>query len=62
MLSVRFSCNFAQRYGSNVIVRQGSPGIVVGSCDDGVHLTVKFDEREDGSDLCVNVTWMIHAF
>mmetsp|Transcript_57311 Transcript_57311/g.134067 ORF Transcript_57311/g.134067 Transcript_57311/m.134067 type:complete len:447 (+) Transcript_57311:65-1405(+) len=42
-------------YGSTVIVRQGSPGIVVGNCEDGAHLTVKFDEREDGSDLCVNV-------
>ncbi|CAE7334648.1 BFAR [Symbiodinium necroappetens] len=42
-------------YGNNVIVRQGSPGIVVGICEDAVHLTVKFDEREDGSDLCVNV-------
>ncbi|CAJ1334215.1 unnamed protein product [Effrenium voratum] len=42
-------------YGSSIIVRQGSPGIVVGNCDDGCHLTVKFDEREDGSELCVNV-------
>ena len=50
------------RYGNNVIVRQGSPGIVVGICDDAVHLTVKFDEREDGSDLCVNVTWMNPLF
>ena len=45
----------AQRYGSNIIVRQGSPGIIVGNCEDGCHLTVKFDEREDGSELCVNV-------
>ena len=30
----------------------------MGICEDAVHLTVKFDEREDGSDLCVNVTWM----
>lgn len=36
-------------------VRQGTPGIVVDNFSDGVHLTVKFDEREDGSDLCVNV-------
>eukprot|EP00434_Breviolum_minutum_P009813 symbB.v1.2.008643.t1/scaffold540.1/size189765/8 len=42
-------------YGSSIIVRQGSPGIVVGNCEDGCHLTVKFDEREDGSELCVNV-------
>ncbi|CAK9077053.1 unnamed protein product [Durusdinium trenchii] len=42
-------------YGSSIIVRQGSPGIVLGNCDDGCHLTVKFDEREDGSELCVNV-------
>ena len=42
------------RYGSSIIVRQGSPGIVLGNCDDGCHLTVKFDEREDGSELCVN--------
>jgi len=42
-------------YGSNIIVRQGSPGIIVGNCEDGCHLTVKFDEREDGSELCVNV-------
>ncbi|CAJ1428258.1 unnamed protein product [Effrenium voratum] len=50
---VRFA--FARMYGSSIIVRQGSPGIVVGNCDDGCHLTVKFDEREDGSELCVNV-------
>ena len=56
---VSSSCLFfvASRYGSSIIVRQGSPGIIVGNCEDGCHLTVKFDEREDGSELCVNVPW-----
>eukprot|EP00438_Fugacium_kawagutii_P020198 Skav207615 [mRNA] locus=scaffold1878:101822:111291:+ [translate_table: standard] len=40
---------------SSIIVRQGSPGLIVGNCEDGCHLTVKFDQREDGSELCVNV-------
>eukprot|EP00440_Ansanella_granifera_P000080 gb/GFBE01000087.1/.p1 GENE.gb/GFBE01000087.1/~~gb/GFBE01000087.1/.p1 ORF type:complete len:482 (+),score=90.92 gb/GFBE01000087.1/:1-1446(+) len=42
-------------YGNRSIVRQGSSGIVVGGCADGAHVTVKFDEREDGSELCVNL-------
>eukprot|EP00930_Biecheleria_cincta_P035476 TRINITY_DN24397_c0_g1_i1.p1 TRINITY_DN24397_c0_g1~~TRINITY_DN24397_c0_g1_i1.p1 ORF type:complete len:550 (-),score=100.08 TRINITY_DN24397_c0_g1_i1:127-1776(-) len=43
-------------FANNAIgVRQGTHGIVVDKFSDGVHLTVKFDEREDGSDLCVNV-------
>jgi len=52
----------ATRYGSNIIVRQGSPGIIVGNCEDGCHLTVKFDEREDGSELCVNVPWQFYEW
>merc|ERR1719174_184709 len=42
-------------FGNAVGVRQGTPGIVVSNFSDGFHLTVKFDTREDGSDLCVNV-------
>lgn len=42
-------------FGSNLGVRQGTPGIIVGNFTDGLHVTVKFDEREDASELCVNV-------
>jgi len=40
---------------TNLGVRQGTPGMVIGNFGDGFHLTVKFDEREDGSELCVVV-------
>jgi len=43
-------------YGNSLVVRQGTPGLILGDCADGVHVTVKFDEREDGSELCVNLT------
>eukprot|EP00928_Gymnodinium_smaydae_P083970 TRINITY_DN6721_c0_g1_i1.p1 TRINITY_DN6721_c0_g1~~TRINITY_DN6721_c0_g1_i1.p1 ORF type:complete len:452 (+),score=99.80 TRINITY_DN6721_c0_g1_i1:50-1357(+) len=36
-------------------VRKGTPGIVVDSNTDGRHVVVKFDRREDESELCVNV-------
>lgn len=42
-------------FGRQVGVRQGTPGILVGNCSDGSHVTVKFEQREDGSELCVNV-------
>jgi hypothetical protein len=42
-------------FGTKLGVRQGTPGIVVGNFSDGHHVTVRFDEREDGSELCVNV-------
>ncbi|CAK0834850.1 unnamed protein product [Prorocentrum cordatum] len=42
-------------FGRKVGVRQGTPGILVGNFTDDHHVTVRFDEREDGSDLCVNV-------
>jgi len=42
-------------FGSRLGVRQGTPGIVIGNFSDGLHVTVRFDEREDGSELCVNV-------
>lgn len=42
-------------FGTKLGVRQGTPGLVIGNFEDGCHLTVKFDEREDGSDLCVIV-------
>jgi len=40
-------------FGDRIGVRQGTPGIIIGNFAD--HLTVKFDEREDGYDLCVNL-------
>jgi hypothetical protein len=42
-------------FGHILCVSQGTPGIVVGNCSDDRHLTVKFDRREDDSDLCVDV-------
>jgi len=42
-------------FGNITFVRQGTPGLVVGKTNDGINLTVKFDMREDGSDLCVNL-------
>lgn len=42
-------------FGNMIGVRQGMPGIIVGNFTDGSHVTVKFDSREDGSELCVNV-------
>jgi hypothetical protein len=42
-------------FGPRLGVRQGTPGIIVGNFTDGFHVTVRFDEREDGSELCVNV-------
>lgn len=42
-------------FGNKLGVRQGTPGIVIGNFTDGCHVTVRFDEREDGSELCVNV-------
>jgi hypothetical protein len=42
-------------FGRRLGVRQGTPGIVIGNFADGSHVTVRFDEREDGSELCVNV-------
>ncbi|CAK0870345.1 unnamed protein product [Prorocentrum cordatum] len=42
-------------FGSRVGVKQGTPGIIIGNFTDGFHVTVKFDEREDGSELCVNL-------
>jgi len=42
-------------FGTKLGVRQGTPGVVIGDFTDGLHVTVKFDEREDGSELCVNV-------
>jgi len=42
-------------FANQVGVRQGTPGIIIGNFADDRHVTVRFDEREDGSDLCVNV-------
>jgi len=42
-------------FGTKLGVKQGAPGIIVGNFSDGCHVTVRFDEREDGSELCVNV-------
>jgi hypothetical protein len=42
-------------FGHILGVRQGTPGIVVGNSSDDHHVTVKFDTREDESDLCVDV-------
>jgi hypothetical protein len=42
-------------FGDILCVRQGTPGIVVCKSSDDYHLTVKFDRREDESDLCVDV-------
>mmetsp|Transcript_106744 Transcript_106744/g.211982 ORF Transcript_106744/g.211982 Transcript_106744/m.211982 type:complete len:435 (+) Transcript_106744:70-1374(+) len=42
-------------FGSRLGIRQGTPGVVIGPFSDGCHVTVKFDEQEDGSELCVNV-------
>lgn len=42
-------------FGNKVGVRQGTPGILIGDFTDGCHVTVKFDDREDDSELCVNV-------
>jgi hypothetical protein len=42
-------------FGTRLGVRQGTPGVLVGNFVDGTHVTVKFDEREDSSELCVNV-------
>jgi hypothetical protein len=42
-------------FGHILGVRQGTPGIVVGNSSDDHHVTVKFDRREDDSDLCVDV-------
>lgn len=42
-------------FGSRIGVKQGTPGIIIGNFTDGSHVTVKFDEREDGSELCVNL-------
>jgi hypothetical protein len=42
-------------FGHILGVRQGTPGIIVGNSSDDQHLTVKFDRREDDSDLCVDV-------
>jgi len=49
-------CSRDVYFGSNEVgVRAGTPGIVVSNYMDGRHVTVKFDYREDGSELCVNV-------
>lgn len=42
-------------FGSTLGVRQGTPGLVIGNFTDGCHVTVRFNEREDESELCVNV-------
>jgi hypothetical protein len=42
-------------FGTRLGIRQGTPGVVIGPFTDGCHVTVKFDEQEDGSELCVNV-------
>lgn len=42
-------------FGPLVGVRQGTPGIVICNYQDGLHLVVKFDAREDGSEGVVNV-------
>jgi len=42
-------------FGNKVGVRQGTPGVLVGNMSDGSHVTVRFDQREDESELCVNV-------
>jgi hypothetical protein len=42
-------------FGHILGVRQGTPGIVVGNSSDDHHVTIKFDRREDDSDLCVDV-------
>eukprot|EP00747_Dinoflagellata_sp_TGD_P180407 gnl/TRDRNA2_/TRDRNA2_32821_c0_seq1.p1 gnl/TRDRNA2_/TRDRNA2_32821_c0~~gnl/TRDRNA2_/TRDRNA2_32821_c0_seq1.p1 ORF type:complete len:606 (-),score=134.57 gnl/TRDRNA2_/TRDRNA2_32821_c0_seq1:136-1713(-) len=42
-------------FGHEIGVRKGTSGILVGNFTDGRHVTVKFDEREDHSELCVNV-------
>jgi hypothetical protein len=42
-------------FGDSVGVRRGTHGILVGNFTDAVHVTVRFDEREDQSELCVNV-------
>lgn len=42
-------------FGHILGVRLGTPGIVVGNSSDDHHVTVKFDKREDDSDLCVDV-------
>mmetsp|Transcript_6722 Transcript_6722/g.16680 ORF Transcript_6722/g.16680 Transcript_6722/m.16680 type:complete len:390 (-) Transcript_6722:243-1412(-) len=42
-------------FGSKIGVRQGTPGVLIGNFTDGCHVTVRFDHREDDSELCVNV-------
>jgi len=42
-------------FGLVVGVRQGTPGIVICNFQDGIHLVVKFEKREDGSEGVVNV-------
>jgi len=42
---------FADKLG----VKRGMPGVLIGNFGDDRHVIVKFDEREDESDLCVNV-------
>jgi len=41
--------------GGRVAVIIGTPGVLIGPHVDYTHVTVKFDHREDGSDLCVHV-------
>eukprot|EP00929_Paragymnodinium_shiwhaense_P048771 TRINITY_DN24619_c0_g2_i2.p1 TRINITY_DN24619_c0_g2~~TRINITY_DN24619_c0_g2_i2.p1 ORF type:complete len:401 (+),score=61.07 TRINITY_DN24619_c0_g2_i2:88-1290(+) len=42
-------------FNNKVGVRRGTHGILIGDTADGRHLTVRFDGREDRSELCVNV-------
>jgi hypothetical protein len=42
-------------FGNMVGVSQGTPGIIICNSTDGHHLTVKFEYREDASELCVDV-------
>lgn len=42
-------------FGHMLGVRVGTPGIVVCNSSDDNHITVKFETREDESDLCVDV-------
>jgi len=42
-------------FGGRVGVPIGTPGVLIGPHTDYKHVIVKFDHREDGSDLCVHV-------
>jgi len=42
-------------FGSRVGVRRGTPGILVGNLPGSSLITVKFEKREDESELCVNI-------